>query len=148
MDSKAANLEQFEQIDFQKYWLVLQRRWIPTIGVFGIAVTLAGVKAFSLTPTYTAESSLLIKTNRTPSLTGLGEAIGKLDSLVRDNSPLDTQVKIITSVPVIQETIDTLDLKNSGGKSLKYKDFIGKLKVESVTGTDIIEIHYTPHSAP
>ncbi|QDL07253.1 lipopolysaccharide biosynthesis protein [Brasilonema octagenarum UFV-E1] len=140
------DLSKFEEIDFHKYLQVLQRRWIPGAGVFGAVVTLASLNALSLKPTYKAEANLLIKTNQTSSLTGLGEAIGaigRLESLGLTNNPLDTQAKIVASVPVIEETIHSLALKDDKGKELKIRDFTKRLKTESVKGTDILQISYT-----
>ncbi len=132
-----------EEIDFQKYLLVLQRRWLTAVGICGVVLSLALLYAFSLKPTYTAQASLLIKTNRTSSLTGLGEDIGRLESLVRENSPVDTQAKIVISVPVIQETITSLSLKNNEGEPLTVEELLENLKVEGVKGTDVLEISYT-----
>ncbi|AFY32690.1 polysaccharide biosynthesis tyrosine autokinase [Calothrix sp. PCC 7507] len=132
-----------EEIDFQKYLLILQRRWIPAVGIFGVVVTLVSLYAFSLKPSYKAEGSLLIRTNRTASLTGLGETIGRVESLVNTNSPSDTQAKIVTSVPVLQETITALKLKDKQGKPVKIRDLSKQLKVESSKGTDILQVSYT-----
>ncbi|KOP23869.1 lipopolysaccharide biosynthesis protein [Hapalosiphon sp. MRB220] len=140
---KESEFKEVEEIDFQKYLLVLQRRWMTAVGIFGAVVTLALLYAFSLKPTYTAQASLLIKTNRTSSLTGLGEDIGRIESLVRENSPVDTQAKIVISVPVIQETITSLSLKNDEGEPLTVEELLEDLKVESVKGTDVLEISYT-----
>ncbi|MBW4686917.1 MAG: polysaccharide biosynthesis tyrosine autokinase [Komarekiella atlantica HA4396-MV6] len=139
MESKS-NLE---EVDFQKYLLIVQRRWMPAVGLFGVVVTLTFLYAFSLKPSYKAEGSLLIKTNRTSSLTGLGEAIGRLDSLTTTNNPLETQAKIVTSVPVIQETIRTLNLKDSKGEPFTIQDLTKKLKIENAKGTEILQISYT-----
>lgn len=136
-----------EEIDFQKYLLVLQRRWMTAVGVFGVVFTLALLYALSIKPTYTAQASLLIKTSRTSSLTGLGEDLGRLESLVQNNSPVDTQAKIVTSVPVLQATITSLSLKNDEGEPLKVEDLQKKLKVEGVKGTDVLEVSYT-HQDP
>ncbi len=136
------SIPNFEEIDFQKYLLVFQRRWIPAVGVFSVIVTLAFLYAFSLKSAYKAEGSLLIKTNRTPSLTGLGEAIGRLEPLVTTNSPSDTQAKIVVSVPVIHETIRALKLKDKKGKLIQVRDLTQQLKVESSKGTDILQVSY------
>ncbi|MBC1239404.1 polysaccharide biosynthesis tyrosine autokinase [Nostoc sp. 2RC] len=133
----------FEEIDFQKYLLVLQRRWLPTVGIFTIVTSFATLFAFSLKASYKADGSLLIRTNETSSLTGLGEAIGKLESLTTTNNPLETQAKIVTSVPVLQETIRTLNLKDNQGEPLKIRDFAQKLKIENAKGTEILLISYT-----
>ena len=143
--------EHFEEIDFHKYWLVLQRRWLPVIGVFSLFVGCSCLLALSLKPMYKAESSILVETNRTASLTGLFEDLkkdrGELEPLARDNTPLDTQAKIITSVPVVQETITSLELKDDEDESLTIEDFLKKLTVTPVIGTDIIEISYVDESS-
>ncbi|MDF5711731.1 MAG: polysaccharide biosynthesis tyrosine autokinase [Nostoc sp. S4] len=133
----------FEEIDFQKYLLVLQRRWLTTVGIFVIATTFASLFAYSMKPSYRADGSLLIRTNETSSLTGLGEAIGRLETLTTTNNPLETQAKIVTSVPVLQETIKTLNLTDNQGELLRIQDFTQKLKIENAKGTEILQISYT-----
>ncbi|WP_017651408.1 GumC family protein [Fortiea contorta] len=140
------SIPKFEEIDFQKYLLILQRRWIPAVGVFSVVFILAFLYALTLKPSYKAEGSLLIRTNRTASLTGLGEAIGRLESLVNTNSPSDTQARIVTSVPVLQETIRALNLRDNKGKLVKIRDLSQQLKVESTKGTDILQVSYTANN--
>ncbi|NMG19091.1 lipopolysaccharide biosynthesis protein [Brasilonema bromeliae SPC951] len=131
-----------EEIDFQKYWLILQRRWLPAVGVCGVVVTLASLLAFSSKPTFKAEGSLLIKTNRTSSLTGLGEAIGRLDTLTMESNPSETQAKIVASVPVIQETIAELNLRDDKGKAITIEELTNSLKISSLKGTEILQVSY------
>ncbi|MBW4593909.1 MAG: polysaccharide biosynthesis tyrosine autokinase [Brasilonema angustatum HA4187-MV1] len=132
-----------EEIDFQKYWLILQRRWLPAVGVCGVVVIVASLLAFSSKPTYKAEGSLLIKTNRTSSLTGLGEAIGRLETLTTESNPSETQAKIVASVPVIQETIAELNLKDDKGKYITIEQLTNTLKITSLKGTEILQVSYT-----
>jgi polysaccharide biosynthesis transport protein len=136
------SLPNFEEIDIQKYLQVLQRRWLPVVGIFGIAVSLGSLYAFSLKPSYKAEGSLMIKTNRTSSLTGLTQDIGRLEALNQNENPLETQVKIVASNPVLQETIHLLNLKNAKGNPLPIRDFAAKLKVEGIKGSDVVQITY------
>jgi capsular exopolysaccharide synthesis family protein len=136
------SLPNFEEIDIQKYLQVLQRRWLPVVGIFGIAVSLGSLYAFSLKPSYKAEGSLMIKTNRTSSLTGLTQEIGRLEALNQNENPLETQVKIVASNPVLQETIHLLNLKNAKGNPLPIRDFAAKLKVEGIKGSDVVQITY------
>jgi succinoglycan biosynthesis transport protein ExoP len=51
------SLPNFEEIDIQKYLQVLQRRWLPVVGIFGIAVSLGSLYAFSLKPSYNPHSA-------------------------------------------------------------------------------------------
>ncbi|MDF5718398.1 MAG: polysaccharide biosynthesis tyrosine autokinase [Rhizonema sp. NSF051] len=136
----------FEEIDVQKHFQVLQRRWLPAVSVFGTVATLASLFALSLKPAYKAEGSLLIKTNHSPSLTGLGEGLGRIDSLTINNNPSDTQAKIVTSVPVIKETITELDLKDDKGKPLKIQDLTKQLKVEGAKGTEVLQVTYADNN--
>ncbi len=132
----------FEEVDFQKYLQVLQRRWLPLVAIFGISVTSGTLYALSLKPSYKADGSLMIKTNRTSSLTGVSENLGKLEALSQNENPLETQVKVVASNPVIQETIRLLQLKDAKGKLLSIQDFVTNLKVEGIKGSDVVQISY------
>ncbi|MEH1848456.1 MAG: polysaccharide biosynthesis tyrosine autokinase [Nostoc sp.] len=136
------SLPSFEEINIQKYLEVLQRRWLPLVGIFAIAVTLGSLYAFSLKPSYKAEGSLMIKTNRSSSLTGLPEDIGRLEALNINDNPLETQVRVIGSNPVIEKTINSLNLKDSQGKPLSIPDLVKQLKIEGIKGTDVVQLSY------
>lgn len=134
--------EHIEEIDFQTYWYILKRRWLPAAGVFSVVVTASSIAAFISKPTYEAQGSLLIKTDRTSSLTGIGEKIGKLEPLAFSNNPSDTELKIVSSVPVIEETISALKLTDAKDKPLSIREFSKRMKVETPKGTDVIQITY------
>ncbi|MEH2250641.1 GumC family protein [Nostoc sp.] len=136
------SLPNFEEINIQKYLEVLQRRWLPLVGIFGIAVSLGCLYAFSLKPSYKAEGSLMIKTNRSSSLTGLPQDIGRLEALNVNDNPLETQVRVVGSNPVIEKTINFLNLKNSKGKPLSIPDLAKQLKIEGIKGTDVVQLSY------
>ena len=89
------SLPNFEEVNIQKYLEVIQRRWLPLVGIFSIAVTLGCLYAFSLKPSAKAEGSLMIKTNHSSSLTGLPQDIGRLEALNVNDNPLETQVRIV-----------------------------------------------------
>lgn len=136
------SLPNFEEINIQKYLEVLQRRWLPLVGIFGIAVTLGCLYAFSLKPSYKAEGSLMIKTNSSSSLTGSPQDIGRLEALNVNDNPLETQVRIVGSNPVMEKTINSLNLKDSQGKPLSIPDLAKQLKIEGIKGTDIVQLSY------
>ncbi|MBV6624847.1 MAG: polysaccharide biosynthesis tyrosine autokinase [Rivularia sp. (in: Bacteria)] len=136
-------LSTIEEIDIQKYLQVIKRRWLPACGVFGLTVTGATLYAMSLTPTYRAEGSLMIKSNRTSSLTGLSEDLGRLEALTQNNNPLDTQTRIVTSNPVIQETIKELNLRDDEGKLIPISSLVNGLNVEGIKGSDVLLISYS-----
>jgi polysaccharide biosynthesis transport protein len=131
-----------EEIDVQRYWLVLRRRWLPAAAVLGSAVALALAFALTQKPVYRAEGRLLIKSSSASELTGLGETLGQLKALGEQNTPLDTQAEIIRSTPIAQEVIKTLALKRGDGKPMEPNDLIKQLNIKGVTGTDVLQISY------
>ncbi|MBH8573008.1 polysaccharide biosynthesis tyrosine autokinase [Nostocaceae cyanobacterium CENA369] len=136
------SLPNVEEVNIQKYLEVLQRRWLAVVGILGIAVTLGCLYAFSLKPSYKAEGSLMIKTNRTSSLIGSPEDIGRLEALNVNDNPLETQVRVINSNPVLEKTIKDLNLKENTGKPLSIPDLAQQLKVEGIKGTDVVQLSY------
>ncbi len=135
------SLPNLEQVDIQKYLQVLQRRWLPVVGIFSVSVSLGCLYALSLKPSYKAEGSLMIKTNRTSSLAGLPEDIGRLESLSQNENPLETQVRVVASNPVLEKTIQSLNLKDAKG-TLPIPTLATKLKIEGIKGSDVIQISY------
>ena len=136
-------LSNIEEIDIQRYFQVIKRRWLPALGIFALTVTGATLYALSLEPTYKAEGSVMIKSNRTSSLTGLSEDLGRLEALTQNNNPLDTQTRIVTSNPVIEETIRELDLRDEEGKLIPIPALAGGLNVEGIKGSDVLLISYS-----
>jgi capsular exopolysaccharide synthesis family protein len=132
-----------DSLDLQRYWLILKRRWLPgllTIGaVFGLTATLTHLQK----PVYKAEGTLLFnKTNRISSLSGTTEKAGELSGLTQSSNPLDTEAEILRSIPLVQKTISRLNLKNTEGKPLKVEEFLKKIKIKSIRGTDVLGISY------
>jgi succinoglycan biosynthesis transport protein ExoP len=138
-----------EDIDFQKYWLILKRHWLPATAVWGIAVALAVSVGFTKKASYEASGKLRLKKENTTSalVTQAGEKIGKLDSLNSKDSPLDTEAEVIRSAPIVNQTIAALNLKNEKGKPVAYEDFISVLKVKVVRGTDVMSVSYQSRDA-
>jgi polysaccharide biosynthesis transport protein len=129
-----------EEIDLQKYWLVLRRRWLIISGMAVSAAAIAGASAYSEKPQYKAQGQLLVQSSRTGFLTGVGERIGSLESLKREGNPLDTQAVVVQSLPLVQEVIQKLNLRDAQGQLLDADDL--KLKVETVVGTDVLKVSY------
>lgn len=138
-----ANLNLDEYIDFQKYWLVLKRRWIPATATFVCIVAAAVVGSLSLPEIYEADAELLIKVDRTAKLTGIENGAGEIEGLTTESDPLATEVQIVESRPLVEKLITKLDLKNDEGEVLKYKDLVKDLNVKPITGTDLLHISYT-----
>lgn len=76
-------------------------------------------------------------------MTGLGTEIGKLVPLMEQSNPMNTEVEIIRSFPVIEKTINRLELKDDKGLALKTKLFLKNLTIKEVKGADVLQITYT-----
>jgi len=130
-----------EEFDIQQYWLVLKRRWLIAAAVICTSVGLSGFFVLRQKPQYEASGKLLFKSDRISSLTKAGGTVGDLESIKREGNPLETQAVIVNSQPILQEVVNTLELKDDEGEPLDT-DFL-KIKVEPVIGTDVLEVSYT-----
>ncbi len=130
-----------QETDIQQYWLVLKRRWRFVAGSVLASVGLSGLVLFLRKPEYQATGMLLFKSDRTSSLTKVGEKIGDLESVMREGNPLQTQAVILNSQPILADVIHTLDLKDEQGETLDTDSL--HINVEPIVGTDILKISYT-----
>lgn len=130
-------------LDLQKLWLIIKRRWLPAVGMFSFVVGLAVVVASLPKPLYEAQGKLLFKKiNQTSSLTGVGQQIGELDSIAEKNNPLNTELEVIRSVPFVQKTIIALNLKNEQGVPLKPEILASQIKLKNLPATDVLQLSY------
>lgn len=134
---------QESSIGFQHYWLVLKRHALPASVVFGVVFALTVVSLLFQKPVYEADGKLLFKkTSPMSSYTGVGEKSGELDTLQQQNNPVDTEAEVIRSGPIIQKTINRLELKDKNGKILKLEQFLKQLNVADVKKTDVLQVAY------
>ena len=138
-------MESTESIDlnFQKLWLIVKRRWLPAAGVFGCVVVLATVLASLQKSAYEAQGKLLFKKmDQTSSLTGVGKQIGELDALAAKSNPLNTEMEIIRSIPFLEKTITALDLKTEQGVPLKPQVLASQIELKNLPLTDVLQVSY------
>ncbi|SRR5579883_58636 len=134
---------------FDKYWYIFKRHWLSALGVF-FPIFLISLLVLSLKkPTYEAEGKLSFqRTNTISSLTGVGTEISRLEPLVSERSnPIATEGEVLRSVPVVQETINILNLKNKKGEPLTIEEFIKSLTIKDIKGSDVLQISYQ-HTNP
>lgn len=137
------NYKDQDSIDFQQYWLILKRRWLPSAVVITTIVGLTALVTFQQKPIYETEGKLLFnKSNKISALTGLNSGIGELSGVTQLTNPLETESEIIRSYPILEKTISKLNLKDKRGKPLKVDDLRRSLKVKSIKGTDILSLTY------
>ena len=130
-------------IDFQQYWFVLKRRWLPAMSILGAVLLLVAVAVSMRKPSYTAEGKLLIKRDETSTLTGVGtQDKQELTPLTMQGNPLDTEVEILLSKPLLRKTITELGLKDKEGNPREEEALKKNLKVENIGGTDVLQLSY------
>lgn len=132
-----------EEIDFRKYWLVLKRRWFSAF-ILSFAVCGGVSLTVLLMPdVYQAEGKVQFKSDLTPRLTGLTEELGEVEKpLTMAGDPLETQVEVVMSSSVLQNVVQTLQLRDDDGELLKVDRLQRQLTVEPVSGTEILQISY------
>jgi capsular exopolysaccharide synthesis family protein len=131
-----------EYLDFQKYWLVLKRRIVPASITCLSVITISSIAALSLEPVYKAEGRVMIKTDKSSKLTGLENDVGQIEVLTQDSDPIASEAEVIISPSIIDRAIKELNLTDNEGQLYRYKDFIDKLEVKPLTGTNVIHIAY------
>ncbi|HEY9887579.1 MAG TPA: Wzz/FepE/Etk N-terminal domain-containing protein, partial [Candidatus Obscuribacterales bacterium] len=131
-----------EQIDLQRYWLVLKRRWIPASSLALLCVLGAGLVAARMKGGYEATGKIFIQNDRTASLTGIGQELSTPATLDREANILATQSQILQSTPLLAEVIESLDLRNDEGALLAPQSLRPGLEVSTIPGTNILQITY------
>jgi polysaccharide biosynthesis transport protein len=127
----------------EKYSQILKRRGMPALGIFFSVFLLAQYASSFKQPTYVSEGRLRFRrTNTISSFTGLGREIGTLDPIIAQSNPLTTEAEVIRSLPVIQRTINELNLRNDQGNVLTAKEFLQRTTVREVRGADVLQISY------
>lgn len=130
------------EIDFQKYWLALKRRWLPAaVACVGIT-SLSVVAALLEQPTYEASGKLLFESDRSTALAGVEGRVGELEALTLGENPLKTQAEILKTTEIADQVIQSLDLKDDTGKPLNPKLFVAGLDVTTITGTDVMTVSF------
>lgn len=128
-------------LNLQYLFAATRRGIVPATTAFILTVLGAATVAKLTDPTYLAAGKLLFKPDRTASLTGLEEDGGPLQS-IGYGTQINSEIQVITSKPLIQKTIDTLQLKNDEGEPLTIDDLLQNLQVKVVFQTDVLEFSY------
>ena len=137
------NLHLEEYIDFNRYWQVLRRRWVPATATFAGILGISLIAALTSEKVFEAEAQLQIKPDNTKEVLGINGLQGEGQKNYSDpKDPLETEAKIFRSRPVVEKLIKELDLKNDKGKTLTYKQVAKNLQVEPIMGTELLEVSY------
>lgn len=136
-------------VDLSNYLSMVKRRWVPASIIFVSTLALSALIAAVIKPSYQAEGNLLFK-NSSFKVAGSsllpngqeGEDAGDLKPLVATQNPIASQIEVIGGHPLLQQTIDKLQLKDDDGKPLVPRDLKEKLTLKIAGGTDVLRIMY------
>ncbi|WP_035991178.1 GumC family protein [Leptolyngbya sp. KIOST-1] len=128
-----------EEIDLQRYWLVLKRRWLPATLVLGTCVAGSVLYAIARTPSFGATGTLLVRPDLTPTLTGVGRDLRELPISINN---LQNQSSVVLSTAVMQSAIDNLNLTDDDGLPLKPSALSSMIEVEPAEQADILQVSY------
>ncbi|MGK7912748.1 MAG: GumC family protein [Synechococcus sp.] len=118
-------------------------RWLPTLSIFAVPLAVAAIWGALQEPEYRAQAKLLFEREEVSELTGQQEGVGDITSLVRDQNPLLTELEVLQSRPILEDTINELDLRDEEGALISPGTLRNGLDVGVVGAADIIEISYT-----
>ena len=131
-------------LDFRQYWLAVKRQWIPATSVGAIFLILTLLTLASQKPAYIAQGKLLIRPDKTPRLTGLESSqTNDLVPLSLQSNPLKTEIEVVLSKSLLEETARLVGLKDEQGVPKSADAVRSALDVEVTPGTDILDIQYS-----
>ena len=130
-------------LDLRKYVRIVKRRWPIALLAFGGSLSGFLLLAWLLKPGYVAEGKLLFRrAEQTSPLAGLGVEVAPLESLLSGQTPLSTEIELLKSSALLQETIERLGLVDAEGKPMQAKQLRELLEIEITSATDIISLSY------
>lgn len=131
-------------IELDRVWMLLKKKWLSTSLIILAGCTLGLLIGVSQKKVYQTEGTLLIKRkSNTSSLTGVGESITDLDPLYQDSIPLETEIEVVTSIPVIRLAIESGNLQQLIDEEDTLEAILESLDVSQVNSSDMLRITYT-----
>ena len=134
------------EFELNNLWSAFKRRWHVGLLVVIFGILLSALAASNRKADYTTTGKLLFKINRAAAMAGIADELNNLDALERNANPIVTEIEVVKSVPIAEQTVANLKKSNSIGSSLSTEEIIKKLTVEPIIGTDIVAIHYKSDS--
>ncbi|MBE9030596.1 polysaccharide biosynthesis tyrosine autokinase [filamentous cyanobacterium LEGE 11480] len=132
-----------DYVDLQQVSQSIRRRWLPASLVFGAVLGATFLITSVQKPIYQSQGKLRFdKDDRASSLAGLSQEFGGLSGLTNSSNPLQTESEIIKSEPLLQKTIQQLQLKDKTEEDLEPEDLLKRLQIKVVRGTDILAVSY------
>ena len=90
-----------DDLDFAAYWQAVKRRFVPAAGVGASVIALSIVAIALQRPAYESAGKLLIRPDKTPSLTGLSpDGTREFEPITVQSNPLKTEIEVLQSQPL------------------------------------------------
>lgn len=142
MSYSTSSLEpELESINLEALWLIIKRRFWIGIFVFIVIFLTGFVIASGKKSSYLAEGKILLKRGTTiSSFTQVGQDISRIEPLGEKSDPLITEIQIITSIDIIQKTVNYL--KAQDNIDISKDELTTKISVKRIADTDILTVSY------
>ena len=133
--------------DLATYILIFKRRWKSASFTLALTIALALVAFLIQKPTYKASSAILIQTDISSLLAGFDElSRTALQTLPGRNNPIDNQIELLRSRPIVEAVISELNLVDDEGELIEPEDFLLNLNVKPIIRTDSISVTFVSQS--
>jgi polysaccharide biosynthesis transport protein len=129
-------------LEFGHYLATAKYHWVSAIGVFCFTLFIFSLLTFLLKPSYQARGKLLFENQQTSIFSDPEKESEHFKSLLETQTPLSTQIEILTSNHLLTQLISRRNLQNEKGKRLESEDLLQQLSVKIIGGTDVLEISY------
>jgi polysaccharide biosynthesis transport protein len=135
-------------VELQQLWQMLVRRWKPAsigfVSILGLAAAVTVIQG----PSFEAKGKILLeRSNASSNITESGKLIGDLRS-IGNNDPLNTEIEIMRSMPMIQKMIESLQLRSPNGELLDPEALVTRsLRLRKIPGSDVLQVTYRSKDA-
>ncbi|MGQ9865508.1 MAG: GumC family protein [Pseudanabaenaceae cyanobacterium] len=133
-----ANTEDFGV--FRVLWLSFKRRWLLSLILFSTVTVAASWRTLQQKPVFQANGELRLKIEASTALSGTLR-LNPFESL--GGSPIATEIQVMRSAPVVEDTIRALNLRTPDGALWSRDVFLSGLSVRPIPNTDVLVVSYT-----
>ncbi|MFQ3680184.1 MAG: hypothetical protein SNJ60_06730, partial [Pseudanabaenaceae cyanobacterium] len=125
---------------FRLLWLSFKRRWLLSLVIFSTVTVAASWRTLQQRPSFQASGELRLKLEASTALSGTLR-LNPFETL--GGSPIATEIQVIRSAPVVEDTVRALSLRMPDGTLLPREVFLTGLSVRPIPNTDVLVVAYT-----
>ncbi|HHP7232769.1 MAG TPA: polysaccharide biosynthesis tyrosine autokinase [Xenococcaceae cyanobacterium] len=125
------------------YWRIIKRHRILGTTVFILVSALGLVFTALREPVYQAQAQLKFKSSSfNSSLTDDNQFVNNLNRLINPDNFINTEIEVINSRPLIQETIKDLNQEAESDWSIDVETFRDNFTLKKLRNTNIVQLKY------